>query len=56
MPPLLTFALETAIPLLLKMAADNIVINEKQKLSMEVLVATEDFLGKLQTEDIYPSG
>jgi hypothetical protein len=56
MPPLLTFALETAIPLLLKLAADKNVINEEQKLSMEALVATEDFLGKLKTEDIYPSG
>jgi hypothetical protein len=56
MPPLLTFALETAIPLLLQLAKDKNVINEEQKLSMEALIATEEFLGDLEVEEKFPTG
>jgi len=54
MPPLATFALETAIPLLLQLAKDKGVINEAQKLEFEALAATEDFLGSLKAEYTYP--
>jgi hypothetical protein len=55
MPEALALFLEYGLPVLLQLAADKNVINEEQKLLIEALAATEEFLGSLKIEEKFPN-
>jgi hypothetical protein len=55
MPEALAVFLEYGLPVLLQLAADKNVINEEQKLLIQALAATEEFLGNVVIVEKFPN-
>jgi hypothetical protein len=55
MPEALALFLQYGLPVLLQLAADKNVINEEQKLLIQALAATEEFLGNVEIVEKFPN-